>query len=155
LQILAAPGEGTGLVRPAPGSDFEITTLLQFEPTRNFQFAGLVVGEGTTDYLQLGRAYCDVPLTCVGDGIYFDSVVAGVFTGSNYSVPLSTPAGIHLRVRAEGSTFTAYYSSNGIDWIPVGSHLRSFGAPHIGLVAHQSDVDVVAEFDYFRVSVSE
>ena len=77
LQITAVEAAQNVLVRDAPQDPYEITTALRFRPTSNFQFAGLGVGPDTTNFLQLGRAYCDpidVPDICIGDGVYLDNV---------------------------------------------------------------------------------
>jgi regulation of enolase protein 1 (concanavalin A-like superfamily) len=153
IDAASALGEMVGLVRPAPSSDFEITTIVRFQPTSNYQFAGLLVYESPTDFLKFGRAYCNTPSICVGDGLYFDSVTAGNYTGGNYARSLSTSGDIYVRIRAEGAIFTAYYSSDGNNWIRLGSHPRSLATPQIGVIAHQSAIQLVAEFEYFKVNI--
>jgi len=64
------------LVQPAPGGDYVIETMVDFEPTHNFQFAGLLVYYDDDNYLQFGRAYCDLgPPSCLGNAIYFDKEI--------------------------------------------------------------------------------
>ena len=53
-------------------ADFAIETHMLFEPTTNYQFAGLVIWQDEFNFLQFGRAFCDNEGTCVGNGIYFD-----------------------------------------------------------------------------------
>ena len=57
------------LLRDAPDGDFEIETLVYFEPVSDFQIAGLLVYEDDGNFLLLGRGYCD---SCGGNMIYFD-----------------------------------------------------------------------------------
>jgi hypothetical protein len=64
LRIYASP-LGTGaenlLLRSVAAGDFVIETRLLFEPDADFQFAGLVVYQDADNFLQFGRAFCDVP----------------------------------------------------------------------------------------------
>jgi len=153
LWIIAAGSEPSQnvLLRPVPNGDFEITTLIRFRPTSNYQFAGLVVYGGPDDFLQVGRSYCD-ELWCVGDGIYFDSLQAGQLTGDNYARAVEALPDTYLRIRAKGDTYTGSYSSDGDTWVTLGSHEQVLTAPQVGLIAHQITVEAVAEFEYFTLS---
>jgi len=159
LQIIATTAPGNPprnlLLRPAPGGDYEITTLLRFAPTSNFQFAGLTVYSDPTSFLQLGRAYCDVENLCVGDGIYFDSVEQNQPTGENFAFTVRTADDVHLRLVAEGDTYTGYYSNDGEAWVTIGSHTRVLTDRQVGLLAGQTEVEIVAEFEYFRLISDE
>ena len=159
LRITAtgAPGEPPEnvLLRPVLSGDFEIATLLRFAPTSNFQFAGLTVYSDPTTFLQLGRAYCDVENLCVGDGIYFDSVEQSEPTGDNFAFTVRTADDVHLRLVAEGDTYTGYYSSDGETWVTIGSHTRVLTDRQVGLLAHQTDFEIVAEFEYFTLISDE
>lgn len=139
------------LLRPVPAGAYTVETRLRFAPNTNFQFAGLIVqGNAPDDLLQFGRAYCNAPNVCVGDGLYFDHVVEGIPIGSNYGISAGKLADVFLRLSYDGDRYSAYYSDNGIDWILVGEHRTSFTAVGVGVVAHQGD-GLPAEFAYFTI----
>ena len=61
LRIILQPGNINAdgepknfLVRPNTADEFEIETFVQFEPTSNFQFAGLLVYESQGNAMQFG-----------------------------------------------------------------------------------------------------
>jgi hypothetical protein len=139
------------LLRPMPTSAYTIETQLRFAPNTNFQFAGLIVqGEEPDNLLQFGRAYCNAPGLCVGDGLYFDHLVDGNPTGSNYPISVGDPTDVFLRLTFDGEMHSAYYSNNGVDWILAGEHRTSFTAIGVGVVAHQGD-GLPADFAYFTI----
>jgi serine/threonine protein kinase len=160
LQIMASDASLDGpsfptnmLLRNPPEGDFEITTLLRFSPTSNFQFAGLLVFQDKGNALQLGRAFCDLADTCVGDGVYFDNFQDG-FIQSNHKASINGPE-IHLRLQRVGNTYTGYYSQDGENWTPIGEHTREFSQIQIGLMAAQAAEQLPALFDYFRLTPIE
>src|SRR3990172_4815617 len=73
------------LIRPAPMGDFTIQTRLLFQAFENFEFAGLVLWQDEENFLQFGRAFCDLEDICVGSGIYFDSIQGGTSIDSNFA----------------------------------------------------------------------
>jgi serine/threonine protein kinase len=139
------------LLRDAPPGDFEVTTLLQFAPTSNFQFAGLVVFQDETNVLQYGRAFCDLADTCSGSGIYFDNIENGSITGSSPMIAIDSPD-IYLRLRREGNTYTGSYSEDGENWTVLGERTRDFSQVRIGLMAAQAAEQIPATFDYFLLT---
>jgi beta-xylosidase len=110
------------LLREAPAGNFEIATLVRFTPTSNFQFAGLLIYQDDSNAVQLGRAFCNTPDNCIGNGIYFDNIQYGEFSGSNHGTATAKPAQAYLRLRREGTTYTGYYSENGDSWTVIGQH---------------------------------
>ena len=157
LQILASDSSLDGpalpyniLVRDAPTGDFEITTSLQFAPTSNYQVAGLIVFQDQSDALQFGRAFCDVPGACVGDGIYFDNFANGSITGSNYRTAYRGEV-LYLRLQRTGNAYSGYFSENGEQWTKIGEHVRDFSQVRVGLIAAQAPTPIPALFDYFTV----
>jgi hypothetical protein len=148
------------LLQTAPPGDYAITTRLSFWPTHNYQFAGLVVWQDADNYLMFGRAYCDSPPpTCVGNGIYFDHTEADTFVGNNFSTSTSSQAEAYLRVVRRGTSYSGYYSEDGINWTSIGSHTRTAGIElsRIGLTAaqDQNDMRVPADFDFFHIEVAD
>ena len=117
LRIYASP-YGTGgenlLLRPVAEGDFMIKTRVFFEPDTNFQLAGLVIYQDDNNFLQLGRAFCDVPDVCAGNGIYFDKIQDGNFTDSNFGTPVGNPSEAFLRLERQGDMVKGFFSYEGI-----------------------------------------
>ena len=164
LQIYASPYETEGrniLLRPVSQGDFAIETRVLFEPTANFQFAGLYISQDDGTYLALGRAFCDKPDVCVGNGIYFDYVSGGDWVGSNFATQFDNPfnsAESFLRLERQGDMVRAFYSHEGITWTEIGTHWipPEFQVNGVGLIASgdydKSDEDIPADFDYFELT---
>jgi hypothetical protein len=165
VSIVAQDETPTGipnvLVRPALSGDnvvvVVVTTLVAFEPTSDFQFAGLVVSgpDADTDRVQFGRAYCDGPI-CAGDGLYFDRIEGGVRIGDNFAIPFEGTPELYLQLvilpdDAAGSLVVAGYSFDGDDWFEAGMHTVDFAIGDVGLVAHQAPQEITAAFDFFEV----
>jgi len=158
LQIMASDASFDGpsfptniLLREAPAGDFEITTVLRFTPTSNFQFAGLVVFQDKANVLQFGRAFCDLADSCVGDGIYFDNFEGG-FIVANHKATISGPE-IYLRLQRVRDTYTGWYSEDGENWIILGEHTRDLTQARVGLMAAQAPEEIPAAFDYFTLNI--
>jgi branched-chain amino acid transport system substrate-binding protein len=158
LQIIASDASIDGpnmppniLLREAPSGDFEVTTSLQFTPTSNFQFAGLVVFQDNGNVLQFGRAFCNLANSCIGDGVYFDNIENGSFSTNNYQTAFHGPT-IYLRLRRVGNTYTGYYSEDGENWTITGDHIRDFSQMRVGLIAAQAPTEIPAVFDYFTMN---
>ncbi len=159
LRIYTSP-YGTGgenLLLRLPDLDyFVIQARLLFEPVSNFQFAGLVVYHDGENFVQLGRAYCDAPDVCVGNGIYFDHIAGGGVNG-NFATPTAIPGEAYLRLVRRGSELSAFYSAEGIYWNDIGVHTLAdgFTINGVGLTASQNlsgEPAVVADFDYFALA---
>ncbi|MEK6751252.1 MAG: DUF1349 domain-containing protein [Chloroflexota bacterium] len=140
------------LVRTAPTGNFEIETYVKFEPTSNFQFAGLLVYEAQGKALGYGRAFakCNFPDFCKENALYFDNPTqTGV---PNFVTPISNPSDVYLRLRREGNTYTAFYSEDASTWIQIGQHTSEISPIHVGLIASQAyEQAKVADFDYFTI----
>jgi beta-xylosidase len=140
------------LLREAPAGNFEIATLVNFTPTSNYQFAGLLIYQDDETAIQLGRAFCNATDVCVGNGIYFDSIQNEINLGTNYPTTTLNQSQAYLRLRGEGATYTGYYSEDGINWTVIGQHTRNFDSFRIGLIAAQAgEAETTADFDYFTI----
>ena len=147
------------LLRPVAQGDFMIKTRLLFEPDTNFQFAGLVIWQDENNFLQLGRAFCDIPDVCVGNGIYFDKILGGNFTDSNFATSVGNPSDILLRLERRGDMVRGFYSlDEGITWYEIGMHWipSDFQVNGVGLTSSQDhntpDWDIPADFDFFEIT---
>ncbi len=142
------------LVQDAPAGNYAITTRLLFEPSSNFQIAGLFVYGEAGNLLAFGRAYCDPMFGCVGNGIYFDNR-DGAAINPNFATTVPDPDEAYLRVVREGRTYSGYVSPDGAGWMLVGRHTvsPSRALPYIGITSgnDQADLQIPADFDYFEL----
>jgi beta-xylosidase len=141
------------LVQAAPAGDFDARTRLLFQPTSNYQIAGIVLHQNDENFLVLGRAFCDAGF-CVGNGIYFDWVEGGTPGGQAGVLAVANPSEAYLRVVRQGNTYSGYYSPNGSTWTLVGSHIPGAGVDYsrVGVAAGQDQAHIGrnADFDWFR-----
>jgi beta-xylosidase len=150
-----AVGTENLLVQTAPHGDFEISTRAVFTPTSNFQIAGLALYQDVNNYMMLGRAYCNsAPPACVGNGIYFDYVEGGTFTGVNFATTTARQGEAHLRVVREDTAYSGYYSEDGVGWKLIGRHTPSnaVALSMVGVTAAQGTPAIAADFDMFQLS---
>ena len=88
----------------------------------------------------------------------FDSGLNGALDNNNYATTIASSTEVYLRLERSGTTITGYYSSNGLDWVLLGSHTipLDFQVNGIGLTASQdfftSVTDTPADFEYFELS---
>lgn len=149
---------GNLLLRGAANGDFMIKTRLLFEPDTDFQFAGLVIWQDEENFLQLGRAFCDVEGACVGNGIYFDKVLGGNLVDGNFAATVDSPNEAYLRLERRGDMVRAFFSYEGITWFEIGTHWipSDFQVNGVGLTSSQDyntpDRDIPADFDFFELN---
>lgn len=149
---VAAHTNSNVLLRPAPEGDFQIETQLDFHPTGNFQFAGLLLYENDSNFIQAGRQYCTAA-ACVGEGLYMDYYRRGVAIKPDFGQPQRGRDPIALRLSKRGDLYTFEASTNGKVWYLVGSHTGNFNPTQIGLVTgqHLRGTTAPARFEYFEV----
>lgn len=161
LRIFSAPGAHGSenlLLHPVLPVDFTIETHVYFEPTTDFQFAGLYVGTDDGDFLAFGRAFCDITELCVGNGIYFDYVAGGNMIDGNFSTLVDSPNEAYLRLERRGEMVRGLYSADGIYWIEIGIHWipQDMQITSVGLTNSQNvndpDHPIAADFDYFELT---
>lgn len=140
------------LLRPAPNGEFLFETRVSFQPSANYQFAGLIAYESPGNFIQAGRAFCDGLETCSGDGLYIDYYQNGDFILPNFSVPYDGGEALYLRLVWKLDTYVFHTSADGQNWDQHGGQTSS-GAPlKIGLVTGQNQAaPIPALFDYFEV----
>lgn len=154
LEITAGSGGVASrnlLIRPIPEGNFELETKLTFEPTTNYQIAGLIIYYNGANYVMFGRAYC---ATCLsdGDGFYLDMNESGKLVGENFASPGPGTDHVYLRLRREINVYTSFTSEDGIQWTQHGSHTSDFEPKYVGLAAGQSTRGTIpAQFDYFTI----
>jgi beta-xylosidase len=142
------------LLRSAPVGDFQIETSLDFEPSANFQFAGLIVYESDADFLQAGRAFCEGTDGCIGSGLYLDQYFNNTFQPPNFATPYEGGGLVHLRLQRRDDVYTFFASPDGLNWTEIGQHQSDITPLQVGLMAAQNNdgVPLPARFGYFMIS---
>lgn len=141
------------LLRDLPDDTTALQTYVEFRPTSNEQFAGIVLtGEDPeNDRIQFGRAYCDLE-GCVGDGLSLEVYEGGALVGSGDVVPLEDVEGIYLDLDIYGDTVTAWYTVEGEEeFSNVGTVTWDGSYTRIGIAAHQAPEPITAAFDFVVV----
>jgi beta-xylosidase len=140
------------LLRPAPEGDFQIQTQLTFRPTRNYQFAGLIIYEDNSNFLQAGRSYCG-SVGCVGPGLYMDLYENGDIVKPDFGQRYAEFDPLLLRLSRNGDAYTFEASTNGKVWFIIGKHTSGMNPLQIGLVTGQRlrGENLPATFEYFEV----
>ena len=147
-------GSGIGpqvLVRDPVADNFTIETKVGFAPVADFQAAGLTIRQDADNEVTISRGFCGTTL-CVGDGIYFDNIAAGMtaFDFEAVAVPAGT-GDVWLRLQKTNGTFNGSYSLDGINWTTLASRSRTMSDLRYGIFTGRSVNGTVptADFDYF------
>jgi beta-xylosidase len=134
------------LVTDAPSDNYQITTKVKINPTKDYQSAGILVYVDDDNYLHLMEVYD-------GGDIYmsFHNEIGGVVTMNSETDSAPT---VYLRIERQNSTYKGYYSKDGINWNLVYTYNRSLNNPKIGLTASNSldgVTQIPADFDFFQL----
>jgi beta-xylosidase len=140
------------LLRPAPEGNFQITTQITFRPTRNYQFAGLIIYENNLNFIQAGRAYCN-SIDCPGAGLYMNYYKDGKIVKPDFGQPFGDIDPLLLRLSLSEGTYSFEASTDGKVWFMIGSHASDIRPLQIGLVTGQrmKGENPPALFEYFEV----
>jgi len=140
------------LLRSAPTGNFQIETEMTFSPADNYQFAGLIIYESDSNFVQAGRSYCR-SFECIGEGLYMDYYKKGVLVKPNFGQPYREIDPLLLRLSRRVDTYTFEGSTDGKVWFIIGSHTSDMNPLQIGLVTGQrlKGNSISAAFDYFEV----
>lgn len=140
------------LLRPAPEGDFQIETQITFRPTHDFVFAGLIVYQDDSNFIQAGRGFCN-STGCVGEGLYMHAYKKGVLLKPDFGQPYRDIDPIALRLSRRQETYTFEASTDGKVWFIIGSHTGDMNPLQIGLVVGQRMKGELlsAEFEYFEI----
>ena len=158
LQINAGSGDVNHetitnlLLRPIPPGVIQIETKVKFQPIANFQFAGIIMYESPTNFVQVGRAFCEGIPRCVGDGFYMDYYEGGSYVTPNYAEAFTKSDTVYLRLIRRDKSYSLQTSADGENWTLRGTTTSNMNPLQIGLVAGQNTSSVIpAVFDYFEV----
>lgn len=141
-------------VTTLPG-DLEIITRVRFNPSRNFQHAGLIVYQDSENFISLVKAFCSlpgIPGLCVGKGIYYDKTWEGAAGGLNFSTEFDFKDESYLKIKRKGKFYTAFYSEDGETWTIIGTHSADFHPIRVGLTVGGSSNAIPADFDKFTIN---
>jgi hypothetical protein len=148
---------GLNLVRvmqPVSNGNFDVALKIDSTLTASAQqtFQGLLIGGDATDYIYY-QVYSDgtnVDLQCTSDIAGTQSVRINTVPFTGYPVPT------YLRLTRVGTTYTAFYSSDGVTWTQAGSFSDSLAVTFIGPFAGNNNSTpadapaITAKFDWFH-----
>jgi glucose/arabinose dehydrogenase/PKD repeat protein len=162
LQIQTAPGrdffadQGTlpnVVVRELPDGTWTATTLMTWDPTQDFQNAGLVVWVDEDNYVKLGMVHAgDLAFELIKE---LDGVAD--FLGNSGPLDPSFPDEFFVRYTYDGTTLEAQFSVDGESWTTVGtSDLTGLDDPMVGVFATNSTAagatdPPLASYDWFAL----
>ena len=140
------------LLRPAPDGNFQIETQITFRPTRNYQFAGLIIYQDNSNFIQAGRSYCN-SVGCPGAGLYMNYYKAGKVVEPDFRQPFGDIDPLLLRLIRREDMYTFEASTDGKVWFLIGSHTSDMSPLQIGLVTGQRirGENPPALFEHFEV----
>ena len=140
------------LVRPAPKGNFQVETQLTFQPRDNFDFAGLIVYETDSNFIQAGHGFCS-SIGCIGEGLYIHSYHKGLAEGPGIGQTSTLAAPLFLRLSRRENLYEFAISQDGRVWFLIASQTSNLKPLQVGLVAaqHLSRESLSAVFEYFEV----
>ena len=96
------------------------TTLL--EPDINFQFSGLVVYRNNNNFLQLGRAHCDIDRNRTVSETESISIRSSTepLLSNVIATSIASPSEVFLRLDRVGDNLDGFYSADGSSWTFTG-----------------------------------
>ncbi|MGH3441458.1 MAG: fibronectin type III domain-containing protein [Nitriliruptorales bacterium] len=140
------------LLQVAPDADFEIEAKFDVAVTQGYQLQGLVVQQDDDDLIRFD-VYSDGSET----RLFAASFTAGTADVRAHTA-LAAGAPVFLRLRREGTTWTARYSPDGVDWTTVAAFAHSLTVTEAGLFvgnAGGTPPAFEAKIDHFRVIAEE
>lgn len=129
----------------APSStDWTAKTKLEFNPTDNYQNAGLIVYQNDDNYVKISYGY-DSGLSG-GKCVDYCKEIGGSPANGKVAVN-SSP--IYLRIKKTGTSYSLDYSTTDESWITIQTYTNvSLSSIRIGLFA-QGTAGASADFDWF------
>lgn len=151
----ASPPLANLLVYQPAAPTYALTTMLEFAPTSEYQFAGVVLTgrDPDADRLQFGWGFCEGE-GCVGAGLYFNRIEGGVVVGNTHATLLTgSPSQIYLALDVTSNVVTALYSyDGGDDWFDGGIQPLDPAYTRVGLVVLDAADEISADFGYVYVA---
>ncbi len=136
------------LLRSVNGN-FIVETLVEFNPTKHYQGAGILIYQDDDNFLRLERGFGG--LAPIGSNVSFVKEGDGLIGDA---APTNATR-VELRVQRVGNQFTAWWREPNKAWQQMGStELDLQSDVQVGVLQVANwDVDQInADFDYFRIS---
>jgi regulation of enolase protein 1 (concanavalin A-like superfamily) len=138
-------------VKPIAG-DFQIETRVRFNPTENYEGAGVVIYNNPNNFLRFERSFGGPGGG--GSGIRLDANKAGVFVSIAAPGETQTSASaVDLRLVRTGQVFSAYWreDENG-EWRAAGDFDSDYpDAIMAGVLVCNTAREAAAEFEYIKL----
>ncbi len=140
------------LLQTSNPSDFTVTAKLTFNPSQNYQQAGLIVYVNDDNYITISRKY--------NDGKLFSMVKEINGSPNESTIPDTTGIDtVYLRIVKAGTQYSGYYSTDNIVWNQIGGTLNDVNltSPRTGLFAANgvsAASGTAADFDWFDMASS-
>ena len=127
------------------------TTRMTWNPTANFQNAGFKIYDSDDNWIKFGMVWSG------GRRLEFYKELNDGPTNLNTTgiLPADFPSTFQLRLVSDGTSITAQYSANGVQWTNMGTaqtNLNGFLDPRIGMYATSTNQpSIPASFDWFKL----
>jgi regulation of enolase protein 1 (concanavalin A-like superfamily) len=153
LRVQLSPTGGQGLsylLQDAPSGDFDFVTKVDFNPSTNFQRAGLAIWVDERNAIGFVRGFCDLSY-CAQDGLAYFQQYDWTPSDPNFPTRIPDTDTIYLRISVVDEQMAATYSLDSTTWTIVGTHQRPGKPFKIGLMFGQSSEPIYADFDSFSI----
>ena len=135
----------TCFFEPAPAGDWTMTARLEFNPSANYQQAGLLAYKDDDYFVKLVRIY---------RGENDIQALKEIGAVPNETNAVQTATTVYLKIVKSGTTFTMYYNLNGgTTWTQVQQYTGvDLGTAYkVGLLCYGSATAANGDFDWFDI----
>ena len=132
--------------------DFQIETRVKFQPTENYQGAGLLIYKDDNNYIRFERAYGGIGGG--GGGLRIDVRTTDEYKTVTTPNDVQTDVGeVELKIVRSGRTFIAFWRENeDSEWREAGEYESDYPDTILaGLVACNTAREIAVEFGYIRL----
>ncbi len=139
------------VLQAVPSGSFDIITHLDFNPTKNYQTAGILLWQDMDNFVWLNRGYCG---PCTPWQSMIGLSVEKAASASSPATALYTVSSMYLKLSVSAGLATGYYSVDGKIWILLGTVTAPTSFAYIGALAQDETGGTVipAKYDFFHVS---
>jgi len=141
----AGPSDNGAMIYQNISGDCSIETKLSANPQANYEKAGIMIRQDGNNWVALKYQAED------GAQVELSSKVGGSIVHRQLNATTANP--VWLRLERVSSSFTTYYSTNGINWIfQVTGSVVLNSTLMVGLIIADgnANTDFTTDFDYFR-----
>lgn len=167
LQIVASPLNGGSDLYPGsnynapvilqpinPSLNWTIETEISFDPTNNYQGAGILLATTTSPFTSTSQ------FSRIAERAFYPNGGGNVVEGAGGGSLLYSGTTTYLEVTKLGDVYTTSYSSDGSSWTEIGSGADPTAYSEIGLFTLRQPWDgdtslsSTADFNFFNVTVN-